>query len=262
MQEAPFFRGWGGSWDTPYGRFFLGWYSRALLDHGERLVALATSVFTAAAPARCTLSNHAAPERSIAGAGPAYGIPGLLPAGGGEPDPAASAGPSSPTGSDRSSGGGAPERARGGPAEAAAGGGAGEGGAGGARGGEGPAGFAAAVPGSRAVSRSPSGLSAMSTSTSASTLDAGSEVRVFITCAHVFALPRSCLGTDQLPPWPCHAEDCLSMSGSTPPRQWRSAHPALMLPPALPSQQRPAQHQDLTRTHGSAAWAACCRVRP
>jgi len=184
MQEAPFFRGWGGSWDTPYGRFFLGWYSRALLDHGERLVALATSVFTAAAPARCTLSNHAAPERSIAGAGPAYGIPGLLPAGGGETDPAASAGPSIPTGSDRSSGGGAPERARGGPAEAAPGGGAGERGAGGARGGEGPAGFAAAGPGSRAISRSPSGLSAMSTSTSASTLDAGSEVRVFIICQH------------------------------------------------------------------------------
>ncbi len=193
-QEAPFFRGWGGSWDTPYGRFFLGWYSRALLDHGERLVGLATSVFMAAAPARCTLSNHAAPERSIAGAGPAYGIPGLLPAGGAEPDPAASAGPSSPTGSDRSSGGGAPERARGGAAEAAARGGAGEGAGEGARGGEGPAGFAAAGPGSRAVSRSPSGLSAMSTSTSASTLDAGSEVCT-ATCAHVTAPPWSCLGT-------------------------------------------------------------------
>ena len=25
LQETPSFRGWGGSWDTPYGRFFLAW---------------------------------------------------------------------------------------------------------------------------------------------------------------------------------------------------------------------------------------------
>ncbi len=85
VQEVPFFRGWGGSWDTPYGRFFLGWYSDALLAHGARLVAAATSVFAAAAAPRCTLSTHAAPERSAADAGPAYGIMGLLPNGGAAP---------------------------------------------------------------------------------------------------------------------------------------------------------------------------------
>ena len=45
MQETGFFRGWEGSWDTPYGRFFLSWYSRSLMDHGERLLRAASSVF-------------------------------------------------------------------------------------------------------------------------------------------------------------------------------------------------------------------------
>ncbi|EIE25773.1 glycoside hydrolase [Coccomyxa subellipsoidea C-169] len=43
-EETGFFRGMGGSWDTPYGAFFLAWYSGALLAHGERLVKVATSV--------------------------------------------------------------------------------------------------------------------------------------------------------------------------------------------------------------------------
>lgn len=45
MQETGFFCGWGGSWDTPYGRFFLEWYSRSLLEHGERLLKAARSIF-------------------------------------------------------------------------------------------------------------------------------------------------------------------------------------------------------------------------
>ncbi len=45
LQEAPFFRSWGGSWDSDYGRFFMGWYSGALLAHGERLMAAAASIF-------------------------------------------------------------------------------------------------------------------------------------------------------------------------------------------------------------------------
>ena len=31
----------GGSWDSEYGRFFLGWYSGALLAHGDRVLAAA-----------------------------------------------------------------------------------------------------------------------------------------------------------------------------------------------------------------------------
>ncbi len=44
-QETGFFRSWGGSWDTNYGRFFLGWYSSALEKHGDRLLAAAAQIF-------------------------------------------------------------------------------------------------------------------------------------------------------------------------------------------------------------------------
>ncbi|XP_058076304.1 inactive beta-amylase 9-like [Magnolia sinica] len=40
-----FIRESGGSWDTPYGEFFLSWYSNQLLSHGNRLLSLASSVF-------------------------------------------------------------------------------------------------------------------------------------------------------------------------------------------------------------------------
>ncbi|MCL7040790.1 hypothetical protein MKW94_002776 [Papaver nudicaule] len=35
----------GGSWQTPYGDFFLSWYSNQLISHGDRLLSLASSVF-------------------------------------------------------------------------------------------------------------------------------------------------------------------------------------------------------------------------
>lgn len=44
-EETGFFRGWGGRWDTEYGRFFLRWYSQALLEHGDRMLGAAASVF-------------------------------------------------------------------------------------------------------------------------------------------------------------------------------------------------------------------------
>lgn len=34
-----------GSWDSPYGRFFLEWYSRSLMQHGDRLMGTARRVF-------------------------------------------------------------------------------------------------------------------------------------------------------------------------------------------------------------------------
>ena len=159
-QDTPFFRGWGGSWDTPYGRFFLSWYSGALLVHGERLIAVATSVFTTAARPRCTLAMHAAPERSIADC--AYGIPGLLP----NPTPVADSGaPTSPTSSEASGGAlrQAPNPDAGGAAaeDAAV-----------ARGG---------FPGLSVAGRTLSGMSAMSTSTSASA--DGDEARAAVSLA-------------------------------------------------------------------------------
>ncbi|KAF7813690.1 inactive beta-amylase 9 [Senna tora] len=39
-----FFRN-GGSWESPYGDFFLTWYANQLLNHGDRLLSLATSIF-------------------------------------------------------------------------------------------------------------------------------------------------------------------------------------------------------------------------
>ncbi|XP_077229336.1 beta-amylase 1, chloroplastic-like isoform X2 [Tasmannia lanceolata] len=43
-EETPFFRREGG-WDSPYGEFFLTWYSQMLLDHGERVLTSAESIF-------------------------------------------------------------------------------------------------------------------------------------------------------------------------------------------------------------------------
>lgn len=40
-----FFKDHGGSWETPYGDFFLNWYSGELVSHGSRLLSLASSVF-------------------------------------------------------------------------------------------------------------------------------------------------------------------------------------------------------------------------
>lgn len=42
--ETGFFRD-GGEYDSYYGRFFLNWYSRTLIDHGDRVLALANLAF-------------------------------------------------------------------------------------------------------------------------------------------------------------------------------------------------------------------------
>ncbi|MCL7026070.1 hypothetical protein MKW94_017528 [Papaver nudicaule] len=44
-EDTPFFRREGGGWDSQYGEFFLTWYSQMLLDHGERIVSSAKSIF-------------------------------------------------------------------------------------------------------------------------------------------------------------------------------------------------------------------------
>ncbi|KAH9330101.1 hypothetical protein KI387_002209, partial [Taxus chinensis] len=43
-EETGFFKT-NGSWNTPYGRFFLKWYSSMLLMHGERISAAAETIF-------------------------------------------------------------------------------------------------------------------------------------------------------------------------------------------------------------------------
>lgn len=40
-----FFKDHGGSWESPYGDFFLSWYSNQLITHGNRLLALASLTF-------------------------------------------------------------------------------------------------------------------------------------------------------------------------------------------------------------------------
>lgn len=40
-----FFKDNGGSWESPYGDFFLSWYSNQLINHGDRLLSMASSVF-------------------------------------------------------------------------------------------------------------------------------------------------------------------------------------------------------------------------
>ncbi|CBI35772.3 unnamed protein product, partial [Vitis vinifera] len=44
-EDARFFRREGGGWTSPYGEFFLNWYSQMLLDHGERILSSAKSIF-------------------------------------------------------------------------------------------------------------------------------------------------------------------------------------------------------------------------
>lgn len=41
-----FFKDEGGSWETPYGDFFLSWYSSQLISHGDRILSVASSVFS------------------------------------------------------------------------------------------------------------------------------------------------------------------------------------------------------------------------
>mmetsp|Transcript_6721 Transcript_6721/g.13360 ORF Transcript_6721/g.13360 Transcript_6721/m.13360 type:complete len:657 (-) Transcript_6721:57-2027(-) len=43
--DTAFFRGWDGTWATEYGKFFLDWYSQALVDHGDRMLHAASTVF-------------------------------------------------------------------------------------------------------------------------------------------------------------------------------------------------------------------------
>eukprot|EP00803_Ostreobium_quekettii_P005528 evm.model.scf_1360EXC.4 EVM.evm.TU.scf_1360EXC.4 scf_1360EXC:29335-34456(-) len=44
-EEAPFFAA-HGSWDTPYGQFFLNWYCGSLLKHGDSVLSIANRVFS------------------------------------------------------------------------------------------------------------------------------------------------------------------------------------------------------------------------
>ncbi|KAF2285574.1 hypothetical protein GH714_005598 [Hevea brasiliensis] len=44
-EDTQFFRKENGGWTSPYGEFFLNWYSQMLLDHGERIVSSAKTIF-------------------------------------------------------------------------------------------------------------------------------------------------------------------------------------------------------------------------
>lgn len=49
-EDSGFFSPWGGSWESPYGAFFLRWYATSLIDHGDRLLASARGVFNVKLP--------------------------------------------------------------------------------------------------------------------------------------------------------------------------------------------------------------------
>ncbi|CAN6282920.1 unnamed protein product [Urochloa humidicola] len=46
-EDTLFFRRENGGWSSEYGDFFLSWYSQMLLEHGDRILTSATSVFSA-----------------------------------------------------------------------------------------------------------------------------------------------------------------------------------------------------------------------
>ncbi|KAL2530722.1 Inactive beta-amylase 9 [Forsythia ovata] len=43
--SSSFFSEHGGSWEMPYGDFFLSWYSSQLISHGDRILSVAASTF-------------------------------------------------------------------------------------------------------------------------------------------------------------------------------------------------------------------------
>jgi beta-amylase len=68
--HSPFFAdGPGGGWDSPYGRFFLGFYSGALIDHGSRVLAAARDAAGKAVP--IAPANLASPSPSSSSSRPA-----------------------------------------------------------------------------------------------------------------------------------------------------------------------------------------------
>ncbi|KAJ8451196.1 hypothetical protein Cgig2_013968 [Carnegiea gigantea] len=44
-EDTQFFKKEGGGWSSPYGEFFLSWYSKMLLDHADRILSRATPIF-------------------------------------------------------------------------------------------------------------------------------------------------------------------------------------------------------------------------
>jgi beta-amylase len=44
-EDAQFFKKENGGWTSDYGEFFLSWYSKMLIDHGERILSSAKAVF-------------------------------------------------------------------------------------------------------------------------------------------------------------------------------------------------------------------------
>ncbi|KAI7730763.1 hypothetical protein M8C21_008050 [Ambrosia artemisiifolia] len=44
-EDTNFFKKEDGGWNSEYGEFFLSWYSQMLLEHGDRILASATSIF-------------------------------------------------------------------------------------------------------------------------------------------------------------------------------------------------------------------------
>ncbi|KAL2939799.1 Beta-amylase 1 chloroplastic [Bienertia sinuspersici] len=44
-EDTKFFCKEGGGWSSPYGEFFLTWYSQMLLDHGESILSSASEIF-------------------------------------------------------------------------------------------------------------------------------------------------------------------------------------------------------------------------
>ncbi|XP_078440433.1 inactive beta-amylase 9-like [Wolffia australiana] len=50
-EATSFFKEHGGSWSSPYGQFFLAWYSGRLVEHGERVLAAACAALPGVAVA-------------------------------------------------------------------------------------------------------------------------------------------------------------------------------------------------------------------
>ncbi|KAK9800195.1 hypothetical protein WJX73_007313 [Symbiochloris irregularis] len=63
-EDTGFFCRWNGQWETPYGRFFLRWYSDALVSHARALLQAATTIFNPRGNPHCNVDNHNDPFTS------------------------------------------------------------------------------------------------------------------------------------------------------------------------------------------------------
>ncbi|KFM23571.1 Beta-amylase 1, chloroplastic [Auxenochlorella protothecoides] len=85
-EETGFFQTWNGGWQSPQGEFFLGWYSDALLEHGERMLTAVTSVFNSPGGSSSGDPSPRSSDTMVGSPHTSVGVGGTPPPANGTPD--------------------------------------------------------------------------------------------------------------------------------------------------------------------------------